>query len=337
MKLEEQLREKYKFLLPRLDEKQKRLVLAADARFIGYRGISIVSRASGISRPTVVIGIKELETEDNSNTLKTKRIRKSGGGRKKLTDTNPELIKKIEMLVDPSTRGDPMSPLRWTCKSTRNIAKTLSDQGYVISHVKVSEILHDLDYSLQGNSKVKEGSDHPDRDLQFNYINETVSRYLKNGDPVISVDCKKKENIGTYKNNGKEWQPKGNPEEVNVYDFPDKEQGKALPYGVYDIGKNIGWVNVGCDHDTSAFAVESIRRWYKMMGSFLYPTSNKLLICADGGGSNGYRVRLWKIELQKLVNEISNEITVCHFPPGTSKWNKMGVSHFLHKASALSG
>lgn len=323
MKLEEKLKEKYKILLPRLDEKQKRLVLAADACSIGYKGVSIVSGASGISRPTIMIGKKDLVSEESSDEQSARRIRKIGGGRKKISEINPEIISKVERMVDPLTRGDPMSPLRWTCKSTRNIAKALSEQGYKISHVLVGIILHNLDYSLQGNAKIKEGSDHPDRDRQFNYINETVTRYLKNGDPVISVDCKKKENIGTYKNNGKEWQPQGNPVEVNIYDFPDKEKGKALPYGVYDIGKNLGWVNVGCDHDTSAFAVESIRRWYKMMGSSLYNDSKKLLICADGGGSNGYRVRLWKVELQKLADEIGYEITVCHFPPGTSKWNKI--------------
>jgi hypothetical protein len=261
---------------------------------------------------------------------KDERIRRPGGGRKKIEDTDPELVGLLESLVDPETRGDPMSPLRWTCKSTRQLSRALTDAGHPVSHKVVAELLKEQGYSLQANRKTLEGGDHPDRSDQFRYINTQAGTFLSQGLPVISVDTKKKELVGQYKNGGKEWMPSGSPESVNVYDFVNVEVGKAIPYGIYDISQNSGWVNVGSDHDTSAFAVESIRRWWNTMGSEIYSGSDKLLICADGGGSNGSRVRLWKLELQSFSDETGLEITVSHFPPGTSKWNKIEHRLFSH-------
>lgn len=317
--IEKKLKYKYKSIFPYLNEKQKRIIVASDAKVIGYGGISQVSRSSGISRPTIHLGMSELE-KDETETI---RIRKSGGGRKKKSYLKPTLLKELEALVEPLTKGDPMSPLRWTCKSIRNLSEELSKKVYKVGKTIVAEMLHELDYNLQANTKSIEGKDHPDRDKQFHYINKKVNYYLKRLLPVISVDAKKKELIGKYKNNGKEWHKKGKPQRVNVHDFPDKELGKAIPYGVYDVHKNFGWVNVGCDSDTASFAVESIRRWWRKIGKKSYPKSQKLLICADAGGSNSYRNRLWKFELQRFANEIGLEITVNHFPPGTSKWNKI--------------
>jgi hypothetical protein len=247
-------------------------------------------------------------------------IRQKGGGRKKSALKDPDLMVDLEKLLEPVTRGDPQSPLRWTCKSVRNLADELRARGHEVSHMLVAELLHELKYSLQANRKTKEGSSHPDRNAQFEYINAKATEFLKNGQPTISVDTKKKEQVGDYKNGGREWRPKGQPEPVQVDDFGKQ---KDVPYGVYDLGQNAGWVSVGTDNDTSAFAVESIRRWWNMMGREAYPRARQLLITADSGGSNGSRVRLWKLELQKLADEIGLEISVCHFPPGTSKWNKI--------------
>lgn len=320
------LEKKYKALLPHLNERAKRLVCAADAITLGFGGVTRISKISGISRVTLTKGKKELYEKP----LPEDRIRKVGAGRKSIYVSNPEVEKKVEALVDPVTRGDPISPLRWTCKSTREIADTLKKQGNKISHRTVGKILALLGYSLQSNRKTKEGKNHPDRDAQFNYINNMTKKYLENNYPVISVDSKKKELVGNYKNAGKEWQPKGKPVEVNGHDFPDKELGKAIPYGVYDIGENLGWVNVGIDHDTAFFAVESIRKWWNCMGQKQYGETIQLLILADAGGSNSYRSRLWKKALQEFANDTSIEVTVCHFPPGTSKWNKIEHRLFSH-------
>jgi hypothetical protein len=326
MKSEEELKEKYKTLFPHLNERQRRIVAAADAHESGRGGITTVALASGLSRPTVHKGIKELRHEP----LPPERIRKSGGGRKKVEEKDPSILKALESMIDPATRGNPMSPLRWTCKSTRQLARAMKRRGHELSHQTVAELLRYLNYSLQGNVKTREGRQHPDRDAQFKYINCMVKKHLKKGWPVISVDTKKKELIGPYGRPGREYRPKGRPEEVLVHDFPDPGVGKAIPYGVYDVGENQGWVNVGCDHDTAAFAVQSIRQWWREMGSRLYLDADRLLICADAGGSNGYRLRLWKIELQQFAAETGIEITVCHFPPGTSKWNKIEHRLFSH-------
>jgi len=328
MSIIEKLRGKYRVLLPALNEQQKRLMAAADAQILGRGGISLVCKASGISRPTIYKGLEILERDDWTD----ERIRKIGGGRKKLTETNPKLINEVESIIESDIRGDPMSPLRWTCKSTRKIAEILSSRGYQISHSAVADLLHDLDYSLQANRKTMEGKDHPDRNKQFEYINKQVKCFQKQGNPVISVDTKKKELIGNHKNAGQEWRRKDNPRRVDIHDFIDKKSGvgKVVPYGVYDVFQNNGWVNVGISHDTSEFATASIRRWWIYMGRKVYGDRNAILICADSGGSNGYRVRLWKTELQKWANEVGLEISVCHYPPGTSKWNKIEHCLFSH-------
>lgn len=313
------LQAKYAAIFPLLDEQQCRMIAAADALCLGHGGVSRVARASGLSRTTIHRGIAELDESREPG----RRIRQVGGGRKGVVDQDPTLLQALEALVDPLTRGDPMSPLRWTCKSTRQLAAALRQQGYTISHPTVASLLHELGYSLQANVKTLEGTSHPDRDQQFRYINTQVKRYIQRKRPVISVDTKKKELVGPYKNAGQTWRKHGDPQPVNMHDFPDKQRGKAIPYGVYDMGQNVGWVNVGRDHDTASFAVESIRRWWGHLGKPLYPRARTLLICADSGGSNGYRVRLWKRELQRLANTIGLDITVCHFPPGTSKWNKI--------------
>ncbi len=321
------IQHRFRSLSPFLDERLRRLVAAAESEAIGYGGVSAVSRATGVSRRAITEGIKELR-----ETKKTKRgtpaqlrIRREGAGRKRSIEKDPTLLEDLDQLVDPVTRGDPESPLRWTCKSVRNLAEELRQEGHAVSYQTVAELLHDLNYSLQANQKTLEGSQHADRNEQFEFINRKAQRYLKQGEPVISVDTKKKELVGDFKNAGREWQVKGDPEAVRVHDFeirqPDK--GKVAPYGVYDLARNEGWVNVGVDHDTAAFAVESIRRWWHLMGEPSYPQAKRLLITADAGGSNGSRVRLWKWELQNLADETGLEISVCHFPPGTSKWNKI--------------
>lgn len=301
-------------------------MLAAEAKALGWGGISRVAQATSVSRVTIYKALKEMKYHPPV----TERVRNPGGGRKGIDVHHPNLLRELESLVDPVTRGDPMSPLRWTLKSTRQLSTELVRQGYGVSHVTVAELLHRLDYSLQANAKTLEGANHRDRDDQFNYINEKVKEFLGCGQPVISVDTKKKELVGQFKNGGREWQPKGEPEEVEIHDFATPESPKVIPYGIYDIGKNMGWVNVGCDHDTASFAVASIRRWWVSMGQEVYPNAKELLICADGGGSNGYRVRLWKVELQTLATETGLGITICHFPPGTSKWNKIEHRLFSH-------
>jgi len=317
------LQEKYKILWPHLDERSKRLIAASEARQLGYGGVSKVSRACGLSRVTITKALAELD----STPLEIGRIRRYGGGRRTLVDLDPQLPAALESLVDPLSRGDPESPLRWTSKSTRALATELAGQDHQVSHEKVAQILRSLDYSLQGNRKTEEGNDHPDRDAQFQHINATVKSALAKGQPVVSVDTKKKELIGNYVNEGRQWRPGKTPVKVNGHDFPDPSVPRAYPYGIYDLGRNTGFVNIGTDHDTAAFAVASIKGWWRHEGKRLYPEAKSLLITADGGGSNGYRLRLWKYELQKLANFMGLAITVCHFPPGTSKWNK--VEHRL--------
>jgi transposase len=313
------LRKKLAGVLPLLNERHRRLVIGAEAESIGYGGITILANITGVSCPTIRRGMKELKTTKK----KFKGVRISGGGRKKIVEINPDLKNIIEEIIEPGTRGDPESPLRWTCKSVRNIADSLKKEGCDVSHQTVASILHSLEYSLQGNKKTKEGEDHPDRDEQFKYINKIVKKFLREKAPVISVDTKKKELVGSYKNAGKEWKAKATPIEVNGHDFPDPDVPKAVPYGVYDIGNNTGWVNVGINADTAEFAVSSIKYWWKTIGKKRYPKSDSLLICADAGGSNGYRSHLWKKELQEFCDAEKIKISVCHFPPGTSKWNKI--------------
>jgi hypothetical protein len=279
-----------------------------------------------LSRTTIHKALAELEVSP----LPEGCVRRPGGGRKRLSEQQPALLAALEQLIAPTTRGHPESPLRWTCKSTRQLAEALSKQGYVVAHRTVADLLRELGYSLQANAKILEGKQHTDRDAQFQYINRLTKSCLRRKLPAISVDTKKKELVGSYKNGGQEWQPKGQPEPVKTHDFPNPKVGKAIPYGVYDMGRNEGWVNVGCDHDTASFAVESIRRWWRSMGRKVYPDADTLLINADGGGSNGYRRRLWKVELQQFADETGLKITVCHFPPGTSKWNKVEHRLFAH-------
>ena len=303
-----------------LDERTRRIMAANEAMALGYGGVSRVRQACGLSRKAIAKGIQEIR--DGVSPL-AGRIRRAGGGRKKITVTDPQLLVALDRLIDPETRGDPESPLRWICKSTRSLATQLSKQNHPVSHVKVAQLLHDQDYSLQSNRKTEEGDDHPDRDAQFRHINAHVKASLAAGTPVISVDTKKKELIGNYVNGGQQWLPAKRPVPVNGHDFPDPAVPRAFPYGIYDLGRNMGFVNVGTDHDTGAFAVASIRGWWRFEGRRLYPKARKIVITADGGGSNGSRLRLWKLELQKLADETGLSFSVCHFPPGTSKWNKI--------------
>ena len=320
MASEGEIKERFSRLEAWLDERSRRLWAAAESVAHGRGGISLVSRASGVSRRAIAVGLAELQKKPDRAHRTDLPIRRKGGGRRKATLKDPALLSDLEILLEPMTRGDPQSPLRWTCKSVRNLAEELRSQGHKVSHVLVAELLHQQKYSLQANRKTKEGSSHPDRNAQFEHINAKATEFLKSGQPAISVDAKKKEQIGDYKNGGREWRPKGQPELVQMHDFGKQ---KDVPYGVYDLGQNAGWVSVGTDHDTSAFAVESIRRWWSMMGREAYPDARQLLITADSGGSNGSRRRLWKLELQKLADETGLDISVCHFPPGTSKWNKI--------------
>jgi DDE family transposase len=319
MEVEEALATKFPVMLPHLDERQRRLYLGSEARSLGHGGVEAVARAAGVSRQMVAAGAAELEAGREP----LGRARRPGGGRKKLADTDPGLRPALLALVDPAARGDPESPLRWTTLATRNLAGELTRQGHRVGPDTVAKLLKDEGFSLQGNAKTAEGARHPDRDAQFRYINDRARDHLAAGQPVISVDAKKKQNVGSFRNGGREWRPAGDPEHVNVYDFIDKEKGKVTPYGVYDVGANTGWVSVGTDHDTAAFAVQTIRTWWQKAGQPAYPDAARLLICADGGGSNGYRTRLWKTELAALAAETGLQITVCHFPPGTSKWNKI--------------
>lgn len=312
------LKKKLKKILPLLNERQRRVLVATEAQAWGWGGISTLSRITGISHPTIRRGLREL----NAKSLSVTRVRKPGGGRKVVTDKQPRLKAALETLIDPATRGDPESPLRWVSKSTRHLEQALRDKGFTVGRTSVGILLKEMEYSLQANKKTLEGKSHPDRDQQFQYINDQAIRFLAWKAPVISVDTKKKELVGKYKNGGKEWELKGKPIQVNGHDFPN-DVPKAIPYGVYDIGDNRGWVNVGTHSDTAEFAVESIRFWWKKMGRQRYPKSKKILICADSGGSNGYRSHLWKAELQKFADQEKIHISVCHFPPGTSKWNKI--------------
>jgi transposase len=326
------LKTKYTSLEPVLDERARRFWAATEARAIGWGGISRVAEATGLSRVTIRAGLNELDSPLTPADRRgaTKRLRRLGGGRKPLVAHDPELLSDLETLVDPVTRGDPMSPLRWTCKSAAKLASELQAQGHAASERSVNRLLHDLGYSLQANRKTIEGKGHPDRDAQFQYINRRVKASQRQGQPVVSVDAKKKELVGQFRNGGREWQPGGQPEEVDIYDFAKEDLGKVIPYGIYDQTANAGWVSVGVDHDTAEFAVETLRRWWRNMGRKAYPKARRLLITADGGGSNGRRCRLWKVELQGLADETGLRISVGHFPPGTSKWNKIEHRMFCH-------
>jgi transposase len=325
----ESVARKYAVLRPHLDERQRRLVLGLEAVELGRGGIKAVAAATGVHPDTIARGVREVAGEPEP----AARVRAPGGGRKRLAQTDPELASALQALVDPATRGDPMSLLVWTTKSTKKLAGALTAMGHRVSDRTVARMLHDMGFSLQGNAKVAEGRQHEDRDAQFGYLNTMVAGHARTGQPVISVDTKKKELVGEFKNGGREYAPAGQPERVSVHDFPDKDLGKAIPYGIYDVSTNTGWVSVGIDHDTSAFAVATLRRWWETIGKDRYPQADRLLVCADGGGSNGYRIRAWKIELAKLAAETGLSITVCHFPPGTSKWNR--IEHRLFSQITL--
>jgi hypothetical protein len=320
----ERIRQKFRALLPMMDERLRRQWAAAEAVAVGWGGVTLMSSATGLARNTIAAGIEELEhRQAHPQEAVDVRIRRPGGGRKPLTQTDPGLQQALEALVDPVTRGHPQSPLRWTCKSTSKLAEELSRQRHPVTDRTVAALLKQSGYSLQANRKTKEGSSHPDRNAQFEYINQQVIACQKQRQPVVSVDAKKKESVGEFKNAGQEWQPQGRPQKVKVHDFPDKKLGKAIPYGVYDLASNEGWVSVGIDHDTAQFATASIRRWWQEMGCRRFPRATRLMITADGGGSNSSRSRLWKVALQDLANDLGMELQVCHFPPGTSKWNKI--------------
>jgi hypothetical protein len=320
MEAQEAIKRRFELLAPGLDERQRRLLAATEALVLGRGGGVAVSQATGVSRRVIRAGIRELQAPES---LPSGRVRRPGGGRKSAVEKDPELPAALERLIEPTTRGDPESPLRWTCKSLRKLTDTLREQGHAVSQRVVANLLRTLEYSLQGNRKVLEGSQHPDRNAQFEYLNAQVEAQLAEGEPAISVDAKKKELVGPFKNGGRELRPTGHPEPVRVHDFVDKELGRATPYGVYDLAQNQGWVTVGIDHDTAEFAVASIARWWQGLGKATYPNATSLLITADGGGSNASRSRLWKLELQRFADESGLELRVCHLPPGTSKWNKI--------------
>ena len=329
----ERIRWKYEVLAPVMDERMTRLWAAAEAEALGRGGTVAVTRATGILGKRIRAGMEDLAALRQSPPAELpqeQRIRRAGAGRKPLEQHDPELVKALDALIDPVTRGDPQSSLRWTCKSTRKLAQELTAQGHPVGATKVAELLTQAGYSLQGNRKTREGTQHPDRNAQFEYINRQVKQFQSKGQPVISVDTKKKELVGDFKNVGREWQRKGEPVPVRVHDFLDAELGKAIPYGVYDLLRNEGWVSVGVDHDTAAFAVESIRRWWDRMGRQAYPSATDLLVTADAGGSNGPRVRLWKLELQRLADQTGMRLHIRHYPPGTSKWNKIEHRMFCH-------
>ena len=317
------VRRKYKSLVPEMNERSRRQWAASEALELGYGGISLVSKATGISRPTISAGLRELKLPTRQRERQATHIRKPGAGRPRITVQDPDLLRALEGLIEPLTRGDPESPLRWTCKSTRKLAEELSHNQHPVSARTVCELLHQAGYSLQANCKTREGRDHPDRNAQFEFINSTARKFLYRRQPAISVDTKKKELIGDFKNSGQEWHPKGKPENVRTHDFLDKQLGKAIPYGVYDILNNQSWVNVGIDHDTARFATNSIRQWWTQMGVLRFPNATELLITADGGGSNSSRSRFWKLCLQELSDELGLKLIIRHFPPGTSKWNKI--------------
>lgn len=329
----DKVRHKYEVLAPLLHEQARRLWAACEARALGRGGISLVAVATGLSRSTIHAGIGDIQPPapgHHQAASEPDRVRRPGGGRPRRTQQDTRLFHDMKQLVDSATRGDPMSALLWTCKSTRNLRDALLGMGHQVSHQTVARLLTDLGYSLQANRKTLEGKDHPDRNAQFKHINDKVRSFQRRGQPVVSVDTKKKELVGNYKNAGQEWHPQGNPQKVKSKDFPDKKLGKVAPYGVYDMTANEGWVNVGITHDTAAFAIESIRRWWQRMGQQAYPKATELLITADAGGSNSSRSRLWKVCLQRLADEFHLKISVCHFPPGTSKWNKIEHRMFCH-------
>jgi len=325
------IRVKYDTMKVELDERGRRMWAAAEATSLGHGGVAAVSKATAIAESTIRIGRREMKASPAGRRHDNiRKVRKAGGGRKPLVKRDTDLIGMLDALVEPSSRGDPMSPLRWTCKSTRKLAQELTSRGHAVSHAKVGHLLAELNYSLQSTRKRMEGKSHPDRDAQFKFINSRVIEFQVRDQPVISVDTKKKELIGRFSNGGQEYQPKGSPEEVEAYDFPSLSDGKGIPYGVYDMTKNQGWVSVGTDHDTAQFAVHTIRQWWSQMGRLTYPDAKELLITADGGGSNGSRSRLWKLELQKFADKTQLAVEVCHFPPGTSKWNKIEHRMFSH-------
>jgi hypothetical protein len=326
--MEVAVRQRFADVESALNERQRRIWAAAEARQLEYGGVSTVARATGISRRAIHVGLHELA--DHSTAMPRERIRRPGGGRKPLTTTQPRLENALDALVEPTSRGDPMSPLRWTCMSVRQLAAALQRQGFQIGRQKIAGLLHEMGYSLQANRKTREGADHPDRNAQFEHINRQVKAFQHCGQPVISVDTKKKELIGNFRNVGREWRPQGQPLEVRTHDFQDTNLGKVIPYGVYDLTHNEALVSVGIDHDTAEFAVASIHRWWRMMGKKRFPNATRLLITADSGGSNGARLRLWKVALQRFADETGLKISVCHFPPGTSKWNKIEHRLFCH-------
>lgn len=328
----EAMRRKFELLRPLMNERMRRHWAACEAMILPRGGVTLVAQATGLSRTTIWAGLRELRHPQDvpANDLPAERSRHAGAGRPFLEAADPALVKDLETLLEATTRGDPQSPLRWTCKSTRNLAEALNRQGHGVSYRTVAALLHDLDYSLQANRKTREGSSHPDRDAQFEYISRQVRAFQRAGQPAVSVDSKKRELVGDFKNGGQEWRPAGAPEEVRAKDFPDKRLGKVTPSGVYDLTYNEGWVSVGIDHNTAPFATETMRRWWCEMGAPLYPEADRLLVTADAGGSNGYRCRLWKVALQQLADTIGLRITVCHFPPGTSKWNKIEHRMFCH-------
>jgi hypothetical protein len=330
---EERIHQKFRSLLPSMNERVRRHWAAAEAMALGHGGIMQVARATGLSRSTIRMGVRELKAQAGSAAvLPTSRVRRPGGGSKPIEEIDPTLVLALEELVAPETRGDPMSPLRWTLKSTSQLAEVLTLQGHPVSARTVAALLKASDYSLQGNRKTREGSKHQDRDAQFRHINTAVAAMQLQGQPVVSVDAKKKELVGDFKNGGAEWQRKGQPEEVRVYDFIDKapDKGRVTPYGVYDLTANEGWVSVGTDHDTARFAAQTLGKWWREMGQARYPQATELLVTADGGGSNSSRCRLWKIALQELADATGLVLKVCHFPPGTSKWNKIEHRLFCH-------
>jgi transposase len=327
-----QLRAKYQRLQPVLNERQRRLWAATEALALGRGGITWVAEATGLTRMTVRAGVRELRQQEGAPqpTPGPERVRRPGGGRPPLTQTDPTVVRHLERLVDPATRGDPQSPLRWTCKSTAHLAAALQAQGHTVSARKVAQLLHDLGYRLQAPRKKREGKQHPDRDAQFQYIATQTAAFQRRGQPVVSVDTKKKELVGDFRQAGREWQPAYEPEEVRVHDFPDPQLGKAIPYGVYDVTEDVGWVSVGIDHDTAEFAVAALRQWWERLGRRRYRRARELLVVADGGGSNGSRNRLWKWALQGFADATGLRVSVCHFPPGTSKWNQIEHRLFCH-------
>jgi Rhodopirellula transposase DDE domain len=333
----ERTRRKFLALTVVMDERMRRQWAAAEAIELGWGGISRVADATGISRTTILAGVRELRAQQANEALPGPGIRRPGGGRKRALETDPGLWDALDALVDPMTRGHPETPLRWTCKSTRRLAKELTRQHHPVSDRTVASLLYEAGYSLQANRKTREGKDHPDRNAQFEHINQQVQRVQKRGQPVVSIDTKKKELVGDFKNPGQEWRPEDDPQEVRVHDFKDKDLGKAIPHGVYDVTNNQGWVSVGINHDTAHFAANSIRQWWEKMGHRRFPRAGELMITADGGGSNNYRSRLWKMALQNLADQLDLKLKVCHFPPGTSKWNKIEHRLFSYITSNWRG